>query len=78
MSVISILVIPFSYITPNIQYALDLVSSLIIEFASFGHWILVALGIIIAGLPLEVQGLITYGLVCQILILAIKGNAKVT
>jgi len=78
LSVISILVIPFSYITPNIQYALDLVSSLIIEFASFGHWILVALGIVIAGLPLEVQGLVTYGLVCQILILAIKGNVKVT
>jgi len=70
--------IPFSYITPNIKTTVDLAGDLILSFANFGHWVLVSLGVVISSLPAEIQGLVTLGLIYQILILAIKGKAAIT
>lgn len=77
-ALVSILVIPFAYITPAIASALGLAVDLITNFASLGHWVLLALGKIISGLPGEIQGLVTLGLIYQTLLLAIKGRAGVT
>ena len=78
LAVVALLVLPFSYITPPIVYALTLTTDSIVSFASLGRWVLVAMGKMISGLPLEWQGLITLGLVFQTLLLAIKGRAGVT
>jgi PKD repeat protein len=77
LSIVAVLVLPFTYITPAVSDALDLATGFITYFASMGRWVLVSLGMVVAGLPIEIQGLITLGLIYQTLILAIKGRVGV-
>ena len=78
VSLANITGLPFQYVTPNIQTTVDLAGDLILSFAYFGHWILIALGQVISSLPAEIQGLVTLGLIYQIFILAMKGKAAIT
>ena len=78
VSVANVTGIPFLYVTPNIKTTVDMAGDLILSFAMFGHWVLVSLGVVISSLPAEIQGLVTLGLIYQILILAIKGKAAIT
>lgn len=75
--VAGIVTMPFTYLTGPLSSVVTQANDLIVGFVSMGHWLLVALGMFIAGLPLEIQGLVTLGLIYQVCILALKGSAKV-